>query len=92
MTCVQTVCKAIQEVLRGRKVRVGVEPQAHAIFRWPDGFPQAEVGHLERIEQIESQLPAGVALAGSSYRGIAVPDCVRQGRAAATKFLSQELT
>ncbi|GAB4425643.1 MAG: protoporphyrinogen oxidase [Anaerolineales bacterium] len=66
-------------------------PQTHAIFRWPGGFPQAEVGHLERIDQIETLLPPGIALAGSSYRGIAVPDCIRQGRAAAEKILAQEI-
>ena len=65
-------------------------PQAHSIFRWPGGFPQAEVGHLERIDQIEKMLPPNIALAGSSYRGIAVPDCIRQGRATAQKILTQE--
>ena len=69
---------------------ISAQPQAYAIFRWPEGFPQAEVGHLDRIDQIERLLPPGIALAGSSYRGIAVPDCIRQGRAAAQKILSQE--
>jgi oxygen-dependent protoporphyrinogen oxidase len=80
-----TVTAELRELL-------GIEaaPLSQAIFRWPEGFPQAEVGHLERVDQIEKSLPPGIALAGSSYRGIAVPDCIRQGRAAVQKILSQE--
>lgn len=72
---------------------LGIEaaPIAHKIFRWQNGFPQAQVGHLELIDEIESYLPPTIALAGSSYRGIAVPDCIRQGRAAVQK-LSKEIS
>jgi oxygen-dependent protoporphyrinogen oxidase len=63
-------------------------PQLWTAFRWQSGFPQAEVGHLKRIDEIEKQLPSNFALAGSSYRGIAVPDCIRQGREAARKLSS----
>jgi oxygen-dependent protoporphyrinogen oxidase len=62
-------------------------PVAHKIFRWQDGFPQAEVGHLELIDEIDRHLPANMALAGSSYRGIAVPDCIRQGRDAVKRLV-----
>lgn len=60
-------------------------PIDFTIFRWKRGFPQAPVGHLDRIDQIEAKLPQGIALAGSSYRGIAVPDCIKQGREAVKK-------
>jgi oxygen-dependent protoporphyrinogen oxidase len=65
-------------------------PAAHKIFRWQNGFPQAQVGHLELIDEIEKHLPANIALAGSSYRGIAVPDCIRQGREAIQKILKHK--
>jgi oxygen-dependent protoporphyrinogen oxidase len=61
-------------------------PQIWTAFRWQNGFPQAEVGHLKRIDEIEKLLPPTLVLAGSSYRGIAVPDCIRQGRDAAKKL------
>ena len=61
-------------------------PQMWTAFRWQSGFPQAEVGHLKRVDEIEKLLPPNLALAGSSYRGIAVPDCIRQGREAAEKL------
>lgn len=66
-------------------LHITAEPQTWTAFRWEDGFPQAEVGHLQRVSEIEGLLPRGLALAGSSYRGIAVPDCIRQGREAARK-------
>jgi oxygen-dependent protoporphyrinogen oxidase len=65
-------------------------PQAYKVFRWKNGFPQAEVGHLELVDEIEEHLPANIALAGSSYRGIAVPDCIRQGREAIQKILNHK--
>jgi oxygen-dependent protoporphyrinogen oxidase len=56
-------------------------------FRWPDGYPQYDVGHLERVAAIEAALPSGIAVAGSSYRGVGVPDCIHQGELAAAKIV-----
>lgn len=67
-------------------LNIHAEPLDWRAFRWQGGFPQAEVGHLQRVDEIEKLLPANIALAGSSYRGIAVPDCIRQGRMAAEKI------
>ena len=78
--------EAIQNELRDL-LGIIAQPVAHKIFRWKNGFPQAEVGHLDLIDEIEEYLPANIALAGSSYRGIAVPDCIRQGREAVTKII-----
>jgi oxygen-dependent protoporphyrinogen oxidase len=58
-------------------------------FRWPDGYPQYDVGHLERVAAIEAALPAGVVVAGSSYRGVGVPDCVHQGEQAAEQVIEK---
>lgn len=62
-------------------------PLRYKVFRWQNGFPQTEVGHLRLIDDVEKHLPANIALAGSSYRGIAVPDCIRQGREAVKKLI-----
>ena len=63
-------------------------PLTHQTFRWHD-FPKLEIGHLERVSKIEALLPRGVFVAGASYRGIGVPDCVRQGREVAQRALEQ---
>jgi oxygen-dependent protoporphyrinogen oxidase len=52
---------------------------------------QYSVGHLERVQRIESlrrNLP-GLALAGNGYNGIGIPDCVRSGTEAASKILAE---
>ena len=58
---------------------------AHTIVRrWPRSLPQYEVGHLDRIGQLGS-LVAGIGhltLLGNSYRGVGLPDLVRDARAA----------
>jgi oxygen-dependent protoporphyrinogen oxidase len=67
---------------------VRAAPLFTRIFRWPDGYPQYDVGHLERVAAIEAALPAGMAVAGSSYRGVGVPDCIHQGELAATQVIA----
>lgn len=68
---------------------VRTEPLFTRIFRWPDGYPQYDVGHLERVAAIEAALPSGVFVAGSSYRGVGVPDCIHQGELAATNVIAR---
>ena len=68
-------------------IRAG--PLFTRVFRWPDGYPQYDVGHLERVAAIEAALPAGVVVAGSSYRGVGVPDCVHQGEMAAENVIER---
>ncbi|MCQ3936758.1 MAG: protoporphyrinogen oxidase [Chloroflexi bacterium] len=80
---IETVKKELAELLG-----IAAAPQTWTVFRWEGGFPQAEAGHLKRVDEIEKLLPPGIALAGSSYRGIAVPDCIRQGREAAAKIVT----
>lgn len=56
--------------------------------KWSRSMPQYYVGHLERISAIETQVNSlpGVSLAGNSYRGAGIPDCVRSGQTAAEKL------
>jgi oxygen-dependent protoporphyrinogen oxidase len=61
---------------------------AHLI-RWPDAFPQYEVGHQARVQRIETSLARdapGIAVAGGPYLGIGIPACIAQGRAAARQL------
>lgn len=58
-------------------------PVLHHVFRWLDTYPLSTVGHLARVHAARASLPDGVFVAGSSYEGVGVPDCIRQGRTAA---------
>ena len=68
-------------------------PKESPIFetthRWRRALPQYEVGHLERLDGIVAALTPlrGLHLAGTSYRGVGIPDCVRQGRDVAQSVL-----
>ncbi len=65
---------------------VSAAPLDARVVRWPDAFPQYEVGHQARVARIEAALATdtpGVVVAGSPYRGIGIPACIAQGRAAA---------
>lgn len=56
----------------------------HVVVRWPRALPQYDVGHLQRVDRIRRNLPAGLWLAGAAWDGIGVSPCVASGRAAAT--------
>ena len=68
---------------------IDAEPTMNRIYRWFNANPQYDVGHLQRIDQIEAELPAGTYVTGSPYRGIGIPDCVRQAEETAVKVSAQ---
>ncbi len=70
---------------------ITAEPTISKVFRWPNGSPQYDVGHLDRVAEIE-QLTAtipGLYLTGSAYRGIGIPDCVKQARQVVGQVIDQ---
>lgn len=70
-------------------IGLAAEPLFARVFKWKAAMAQYGVGHLDRLQRIESfrrKLP-GLALAGNGYRGIGVPDCVRSGATAAQEAL-----
>ncbi|HZS98845.1 MAG TPA: protoporphyrinogen oxidase [Terriglobales bacterium] len=65
------------------------EPLFTRVFKWKGAMAQYGVGHLDRLDRIETlrkKLP-GLALAGNGYSGIGVPDCVRTGTVAVEEML-----
>ena len=61
------------------------EPQVTVVRRWPRSLPQYSVGHLERMTELDERVRAldGLWLLGNGYRGVGLPDLVRDARAAA---------
>lgn len=70
---------------------ITTEPEFTVVSRWKDAMPQYTVGHKERMETLKQfmneELP-GIYLAGSSYAGAGLPDCIDQGEAAVKYVLS----
>jgi oxygen-dependent protoporphyrinogen oxidase len=62
-------------------------PVITRLFRWVNSFPQYELEHAERIKRIKSLCPASLYLGGSSYEGVSVTDCIRQGKELATQLM-----
>jgi len=65
------------------------EPLFQRAQIWPRAIPQYERGHLERIAEIDRLLEAlpGLSLAGNWRDGIAVGDCLENGRKLADRLL-----
>lgn len=56
------------------------EPATAVVFRWPSTNPVYEVGHEARMAAIDECIAAfpGLHLVGAGYRGVGIPDCVRE--------------
>ena len=59
--------------------------------RYADSMPQYNVGHLGRVERIEARLRQfpTLALAGKSYRGVGIVDCIAGGEMAAETLVER---
>lgn len=70
-----------------RTLRISAEPVLARLTRWTGSMPRYTVGHLGRVATVEAAMTAwpAVALAGASYRGVGLPDCIAQGQAAAAQ-------
>jgi oxygen-dependent protoporphyrinogen oxidase len=74
---------------------VTAEPGYVEVNRWTKAMPQYTLGHLDRLNQIEGALSryGGLVLTGAGYRGVGIPDCIRDGAIAAdrvVRYLSGE--
>jgi oxygen-dependent protoporphyrinogen oxidase len=69
-------------------------PSLARAYRWPNAGAQHLVGHLARVETIETRLAnrGGLFVAGSGFRSVGIPDCVADARrvaAEAATFLTR---
>jgi oxygen-dependent protoporphyrinogen oxidase len=68
---------------------ITADPVLRRLHRWDRGMPQYTVGHLRRTLAIVERVQAfpGLFLAGSSYEGVGIPQCVESGARAAAAAL-----
>ena len=59
------------------------EPAFAVVRRWPRSLPQYAVGHPERVAELLSRMPPTLHLLGNAYRGVGLPDLIRDARATA---------
>jgi protoporphyrinogen/coproporphyrinogen III oxidase len=68
---------------------IDAAPVITRVARWKNASPQYAIGHGERVAQLRALCPDWLVLAGAAYDGVGVPDCVRQGRAAARELAAR---
>ena len=86
----EDICRMARDELRDL---MGIEasPMWTMTSRWPLSMPQYMVGHLQKVEQIQSLAAhhEGLALMGNAYAGVGLPDCVRSGETAAEQVVER---
>lgn len=66
------------------------KPDFSVITRFKEDRPQYRVGHRQRVDTARAELKKefpNVKLAGASYDGVGLPDCVDQGKAAVEEVI-----
>lgn len=81
-------------VLQDLKKTIGVygTPVETIVSRWKNAMPQYTVGHEEKIARVKQELKEHfptVKLSGSSFEGISIPECVKQGQTVANELLNE---
>ena len=88
-TIVQTVLSDLKRISN-----IDAQPEFYRISRWHNAMPQYAVGHRQKVQKAQEQLAqqfAGIVLAGASYEGVGLPDCIDQGKKAVNDVISHLL-
>jgi oxygen-dependent protoporphyrinogen oxidase len=66
-------------------LRIHGKPTFTRVYRWYRASPQPEVGHLKHMAEIDRRLTRWprLAISGTGFRGVGIPDCVGDARATA---------
>lgn len=77
----------VEAAIRDVAATLGIRglPILSRVARYPAAMPHYTVGHLSRVAAAEAALTRfpTLRIAGGAYRGVGLPDCIGQGRAAA---------
>lgn len=75
---IQLTYRELHDILHWK----GTEPRWQAVIRWNNAMPQYLVGHVQRMQQVQSRLSGypSLKLCGAAYGGVGIPQCVRSGR------------
>ncbi len=67
------------------------DPVVTVVRRWPLSLPQYGVGHLERMAELSTRIDAlgNLWLLGNGYRGVGLPDLVRDAQSAVVNYLGK---
>jgi oxygen-dependent protoporphyrinogen oxidase len=71
---------------------IAATPVVAKAYRWSKANPQYDLGHEERVMEIERSLSRhpGLHLAGAAYHGPGIPDCIQSGTKAAHTIAARQ--
>ena len=75
-----------------RLLQIHKPPTFTSLSRWTETMPRYSVGHLQRLQEMESLLKdmPGLFLVGNGYRGIGIPDIAEQAEQVAYRALQKD--
>ena len=71
----------------GVVMRADAAPDLIRVRRWPLALPRYRAGHAATVRRLRRALPPSIQVAGASYDGVGVPDCVAGGEVAVERIL-----
>lgn len=74
-----------------KSLGINAEPVASVVTNWSDCMPNYLITHPQTVKVLESkmdELYPGILLAGCSYYGVGIPDCIENGESVARKLVS----
>ncbi len=84
----QQIINIVKEELQNI-LYINSEPEFIHLKRYPSSMPQYNVGHSEILSNISELMSqhSNLHLAGNSYEGVGIPDCIRSGEFAAESIV-----
>lgn len=84
--------KAMLEMVRSELrdlLKIDAEPVLTRIYRWRKANPQYDLGHMERVKEIQTRLShfPGLYVTGGAFEGVGIPDCIHQGAQTAERAM-----
>lgn len=73
-----------------KSLGITAQPVESLITPWTESMPNYVINHGQKVDAIEKQLAAsypGIVLAGCSYYGVGIPDCIENGVETSKKII-----
>jgi oxygen-dependent protoporphyrinogen oxidase len=84
--------EALELCMRELRTVMGIRYAPDVVHQvlWKNTIPQYHMGHLQRVARIDALLARhdGLTLAGNSWRGVGINDCVNDGNRAALRAVA----
>lgn len=71
---------------------ISAKPMTHHVHKWHEQMPNYHMKHHELVQSLEHGMSLyfpGIWLAGCSYYGVGIPDCMLNGEKTAAKVIEQ---